>query len=95
MGNVQQKIEEESKKAKKAKCSKKDEKLEKIVEENVNSNYNKKRGRGKKEYIYLVRTIKIKINYKAQYSQQDKLHQWFGTCFNYNQCVSWCRLASR
>ena len=44
MANVQQKIEEESKKnAKKAKQLKKDEEEGKIVKENENSNYNKKK----------------------------------------------------
>ena len=43
-----------------------------------------------------MRTIKIKIDYKTQCSQQEKLQQWFETChFVYNKCVSWCRLASR
>ena len=81
---------------KKAKRRKKDEEEGKIVEENENSNYNKKSGRVKKEYIHPVRTIKIKIDYKDQYSQQEKLKQWFGTCrFVYNKCVSWCCLTSR
>ena len=57
---------------------KKDEEEGKIIEENENSNYNKKSGRAKNEYIHPVRTIKIKIDYKTQYSQQEKLKQWFG-----------------
>ena len=41
-------------------------------------------------------TIKIKIDHKTQYSQQEKLKQWFETCcFVYNKYVSWYRLASR
>ena len=63
MGQVQQKIEEDSKKnAKKAKRRKKDEEEGKIVEENENSNFIKKCGRAKKEYIYPVPTIKIEID---------------------------------
>ena len=43
-----------------------------------------------------MRSIKIKIDYKTQYSQQGKLQQWFGNCrFVYNKYVSWCRLVSR
>ena len=45
----------------------------KIVEENEYSNYDKKYRRTKKEYIYPERAIKIQIDYKAQYSQQEKL----------------------
>ena len=66
----------------------------KIVEENENSNYNKNHGRVKKEYIHPVRTIKIEINYKDQYTQQEKLKEWFKTSFFYNKCVSYCLLAS-
>ena len=42
-----------------------------------------------------MRTIKIKIDYMAQYSLQEKLKQWFETCRFVNKCVSWYRLASR
>ena len=73
MAGVQLKIEEESKKnPKKVKRRKKDEEEGKIVKENENSNYNLKSGRVKKEYLHLVRIIKIKIDYKTQYSQQEK-----------------------
>ena len=57
------------------------------VEVNENSNCNTKRGQAKKKYIHPVRTIKIKIDYKTQYSQQEKLQQWFGTCRFVYKCV--------
>ena len=63
---------------KKAKPSKKDEE-ERKIEENENSNYYKKCGRTKKEYIHPVRTIKIIIDYKTKYLLQKKLQEWFGT----------------
>ena len=73
----------------------KDEEKGKIVEENENSNYNKKSGRAKKEYLHPGRNMKIKIDYKDQYLQQEKLKQWFGTFRFVYKCVIWCHLASQ
>ena len=96
MGDVQQKIEESKINAKKAERRKKEKEAGKIVEENENSNYDKKAIELRWNIYSLCELLRKKIDYKTQYSQQEKLQQLFGTCrFVYNKCVSWCRLASR